>query len=89
MKEKLDRIVAVGPLVSEKRRLVLRETETGLSTGTLGPVQQGKPMVEGAELLDIDYKTGCVTVLYRHGPAQVATKAYRNGWDAVFGKEKE
>jgi hypothetical protein len=52
----------------------------------------GVPLVEGSEVisagtLDADGWQP-VTVLYRQGPSQVATPAYRDGYERIFGRGK-
>lgn len=91
-------------------RVSERIVDGKLSTGRYGPVKEGRPLPEGAELLSVGEpdQDGWrdVTVLYRHerddsgedvevavspdrsGPAQVATPAYRAGYDRIFGKTR-
>jgi hypothetical protein len=58
-------------------------------------VKDGQPIPEGAELIQVGAEDGegwrDVTTVYkseRSGPAQVATPAYREGYDRIFGKQK-
>ena len=55
-------------------------------------VKDGQPIPEGAELIQVGAEDSDgwrdVTTVYKSGPAQVATPAYREGYDRVFGKQK-
>jgi len=52
----------------------------------------GTPLVEGSEVIDAGAPDADgwqpVSVLYRHGPAQVATRSYCEGYERIFGKGK-
>ncbi len=56
------------------------------------PASDGKPIPPGGEVMHID--PSCddgwhnVTFHHRNGPAQVATPAYRDGYDRIFGKKQ-
>lgn len=91
VKTEKDRIL-VGP----DQRYIRKRADTGKTEiGELHPVQAGRPLVEGQELIRMsapnDEGWREVDVLYRHssGPAQVATPAYREGHDRIFGKKRE
>lgn len=57
------------------------------------PAKEGEPLKPGADLMSVsnECRDGWhdVEVLYRSGPAQVATPAYREGYDRIFGKKAE
>lgn len=62
--------------------------------GVLAPLEDGRPLPEGAEIVKVALRRDGddwhdVEVLYRNasGPAQVATPAYREGYDRIFGKK--
>jgi hypothetical protein len=64
--------------------------------GTFSEVKEGQPIREGAELIRVgaedDEGWRDVTTVYEHersGPAQVATPAYRSGYDRIFSKKQE
>ena len=62
--------------------------------GIVRPVEDGVPMAEGAELIESDGDTcgewHTIRTLYKHsGPAQVATKEYREGYDRIFGAKRK
>jgi hypothetical protein len=62
---------------------------------TCSPTQDGAPVRPGAELANVSAESRDgwrkLTSLYKaagDGPAQVATPAYREGYDRIFGKQK-
>lgn len=74
-----------------------RHSDGRTSEGILYPMQDGMPIPEGGELVDVsppdDDGWQDVESLYKSdratsdGPAQVATPAYRAGYDRIFGKK--
>ncbi|UJR81795.1 hypothetical protein [Sandaracinus amylolyticus] len=72
---------------------VLRKREDRIEAGAIHPVQEGQP-IQG-ELVSLTHREG--TPLFdveshyapKSGPAQVATPAYRENWDAIFGPRDE
>lgn len=56
----------------------------------LEPMRPGVPLQEGEEILSVAADRPGVLKLqsmYKHkGPARVASPAYRDGWEATFGK---
>lgn len=53
--------------------------------------EEGKPLLPGSSLyhVDSDGRVASVVSVPSHGgPAQVATKAYRDNYDAIFGAKK-
>jgi hypothetical protein len=74
----------------------LRRTDEELSFGTFTEVKEGQPIPEGAELAHLsgENEDGWrdVTSVYKResaGPAQVATPAYREGYDRIFWKKQK
>lgn len=69
-----------------------RERDGKSGPVALVPAAYGVPIPEGGEIVHVgaDDPDGWrnVEVLYRNGPAQVATDAYRTGYDRIFGKQK-
>jgi hypothetical protein len=77
---------------------VLRKRGDTVEMGALREVESGKPLhgevvklqrrAEHPLLFDVDVLADARPkgVLTRSGPAQVATEAYRDGWDLVFGR---
>lgn len=82
--------IAIGPEV-KGGQIVHRQREDGsCQAGVLMPLSEGRPMLPGAELVDINKRGDRYTMrtVWRNGgPAQVASPAYREGWDRIFGKE--
>lgn len=73
-----------------------RRDENGkiVGFGTFTEVKEGQPIQGGAELIRVGPENGDgwrdVETVYsnKSGPAQVATPAYRDGYDRIFGKQK-
>lgn len=91
--------VRIGGEIGPNTRLVERRKGERIAQGTLTPVIDGRPIPEGAELVRLtpgEDEWHNVETLYRHearsepalsGPPQVATPAYRDGYDRIFGKK--
>jgi len=84
----------IGAEIAPNTRLVERRGERN-GVGTLMPLREGQPIPEGSELVKItpgEDEWHDVETLYRHeslsGPPQIATPAYRDGYDRIFGKQK-
>lgn len=83
----------------DMKTVVRRREGKIIGTGILAPVKEGAPIAPGAELVSVDAleREGWhdIETLYKNdtgaatsGPPQVATPAYRNGYDRIFGKAK-
>lgn len=98
--------IRFGAEVGPNTRLVERRRGDRVERGVLGPLQEGKPIPDGAELVRLrpgdDEEWYDVESLYWRedelqyapapepvlsGPPQVATPAYRDGYDRIFGKK--
>lgn len=83
-----------GPEIEPGVYAALRRTPDGeVRQVRCASMQSGAPLRLGAELASVSEPAEdgwCpLTSLYRHsGPAQVATPAYREGYDRIFGKQK-
>ena len=93
-------VVLVGPPVDEQRWPVLRHRADRLEVGELRAMREGQPLAPAGEvvrlrprreharlfdvevLADLDVDGDAA----RSGPAQVASEAYRLGWETTFGK---
>lgn len=79
---------------------VIRKRDETLEVGEIRAVQEGRPLAgdlvklkpraEHERLFDVDVLATREELLQHSslghaGPAQVATDAYRSGWDAIFG----
>jgi hypothetical protein len=62
--------------------------------GVLMPLREGQPLAPGSEIVRVEeYEEDGwhdIETVYRvsDGPAQVATPAYRAGYDRIFGKKE-
>lgn len=67
--------------------LRIREDGSG-SVGVLQPLKDGQPAPPGLEVVHLEHQFGNVyrvqTLVGGSGPAQVATKAYRDNYDSIF-----
>ena len=86
--------ISLGPEIGPNERWAMRRNGDELTLGTLAPLKEGKPLRENAEIVafkDAEYHDWQdVEVLYKNmsgGPAQVATPAYRENYDRIFGKK--
>lgn len=96
-KEKQD-VVLLGPPTADGAGVhVLRAREERIEAGELRALEEGRPVV--GEVVSLRPREGNPRVCdvedsfatpsasaARKGPAQVATSAYREGWDQVFAK---
>ena len=93
-----DVVVLRGPTDDGEGVSVLRARNGSVESAELRAVKQGAS-IEGAELIRLLPRQGSpvvwnVRVEYdgrassQHaGPAKVSSRAYRRGWDAIFGEE--
>ena len=70
----------------------LRGTRADGRVGELTPTQEGQPLQPGEELVQVfaseEQGTVRLRTLYKHGgPSRASTPAYRDGYDAVFGRK--
>ena len=89
-------IVLLGPPTADGAGVhVLRAREERLEAGELRALQEGRPI--SGEIVTLtprkenprvcDVKESWAPPPMQKGPAKVATDAYREGWDEVFGKK--
>lgn len=96
---KVDDVVLVhGRSEDGKTLAVLRKRGETLSAGLLSAAEEGKPLHgdlvrltprEGAPFLadvEVLHEAPRAPLADRAGPAQVSSPAYREGWNAVFGR---
>lgn len=84
--------VVLGPKTEDGRQTVIRHREDhSIELAELRSVEDGKPMPEGAELVQLSGKGPAYKVesIYdsRKGPAKVTTGKYRDNYDVVFGNK--
>jgi len=95
--EKTADVLLVGPPVEQGEGVaVLRRRGDRLEVGELREMREGQPLSPGAEivrlrgrsehgrLFDVEVLAELPGGAARTGPAQVASEAYRRGWDAAF-----
>lgn len=94
------RRISLGPVIGPNARLAACEDEDGeITTTVVQKAREGDNVQDGIELVHVE-NPDCVcghwqdvTPLYgserratTSGPPQVATEAYREGFDRIFGK---
>lgn len=86
--------VWIGPKDDTGQHRAVRDRGDGnLEPAHFRPAKNGEAIPPGSELVFLDPKQGDdggydVAASYKSGPAQVATRAYRDGYDRIFGKQK-
>ena len=83
---------------------IIRKRADVIEVGEIRPVQEGKPLTgemikltprqEHEQIFDVEVLVSREEALGggalgHAGPAQVATRAYRSNWDAIFGAPDE
>jgi len=71
-------------------RVVRHRPDHSIQLGTLLHVEDGQPIPPGAEYIraeSIGDGRYAVRESFTIGPAQVATKQYRDGWDRTFNRD--
>jgi hypothetical protein len=86
----MEDVVMLGPDLGNGMRPAIRHTSgCEVSFGTVVDVKDGQPIPEGATMMTLEARENGpgfkVVDEYRHGPAQVATPAYRQNYDRIFG----
>ncbi len=90
-------VVLLGPKTSDGEGVhVLRARENRLETGELRNLVDGRPITgeivklspreDNPRVCDVVERFEATPQPRTKGPAQVATRAYRDNWDEVFGK---
>jgi hypothetical protein len=89
--------IRIGEEVGPNTCLVERRRDGRISVGTLTPMKDGQSLLTGAELVKVapsengewhDIETIYEPEPELSGPPQVATPAYKKGYDRIFGKQK-
>ncbi len=88
--------IGLGPEISDGVRVGVRRQGDETQLVSLTTMKDGTSLVPGSEIVDIEEQGGryMAKTLYKvplaggDGPAQVATPAYRDGWNRVFGKKE-
>jgi hypothetical protein len=103
-KPKEDVVFVHSPSEAGEGYRVIRKRENTIEVGEIRAVQEGrpvhgdvvrlKPREEHQRLFDVEVlmsrdELKAKAALGHAGPAQVATDAYRENWDAIFGARRE
>lgn len=87
--------ILIGPPTSSGRLVMRKDSEGNPEFGHMTYADDGKSIPPGGELAILENVGedgwGNATTLYTqtlNGPAQVATPAYREGYDRIFGKKE-
>jgi hypothetical protein len=95
-----DIALVTGPTEDGEGVRVVRFRDDAVSAGEVRPVEEGKPLAEGAEIVRLKPRPGSqvpafdVERIYKRevaparavkGPAKIATPAYRSNWETIFG----
>jgi hypothetical protein len=96
---KQDVVFVHGPLDEGEGYHVIRRRDDALEFGEIRAVQEGRPIQgetvrlsprkEHERLFDVEVLVPRHAMLPRSGPAQVASTAYRENWEAIFGHRNE
>lgn len=89
-------VVLLGPPTADGAGVhVLRARDTRIEAGELRALQEGRPITgevvtlkpreSNPQLCDVTASYSPPAQLGHKGPAKVATRAYREGWDEIFG----
>lgn len=103
--EDFDLVLVHGETSDGEGARVLRARPGRFEAGEVRPLQQGRPLSPGGEVVSLTQRPGAplydVKVEYRiptagdveskasAGPPQVATRAYRDSWERTFGARRE
>ena len=102
-KDKPTDVVLLGPPTADGGGVhVLRARDETVETGELRALQEGRPITgevvtlsprqENPRVCDVTDSycapSAPARALMHKGPANVATDAYRDGWEEVFGKKR-
>jgi len=94
MADELKDQIRWGPQIGPDARVAIRRDADGNEREVLARQPgDGAPMLPGTEVVTVSptCRDGWhdVETLYRHGPPQVATPKYREGYDRIFGKKPD
>ena len=100
VEDRPDIALVTGPTEDGEGVRVVRFRDEAVSVGEVRPLQEGKPLAAGAEIVRLKPRSGCdvpafdVEPIYKHiaeptratkGPANVSSSAYRSNWETIFG----
>ena len=89
-----ENVVIAGPELPNGGRICIHhDGEHGVSMGEMHPLEHGVPLPDDAVLVSHRhgnvYDVGESVESMKKGPSQVSTKAYRDGYDRIFGKKTD
>lgn len=100
--KKEDVVFVHSPAEDGEGYRVIRKREDAIEIGEMRAVQEGRPLhgelvklkprKESERLFDVEVLASREELgqgLGHAGPAQVATEAYRDGWEAIFGARED
>jgi hypothetical protein len=72
---------------------VVRLRDRAIELGEVRPLRDGRAIPESAEVVSLTPRDDAPAwnvevVVARRGPAQVASRSYRDNWDATFGESE-
>lgn len=89
--------VLLGETNSSGAQGIAFERDGRLDVGVLHPLEEGKPLPPGSELVEVQHD-GVFAVVKNHGrvgratsqgPAMVNDEPFRQGWQRIFGSKSE
>lgn len=88
--------IDLGPEIADGVRYGVRRRGDEIQAVSLTTMKDGVSLTPGAELIDVEERDGryMAKTIYKvplsggDGPAQVATPAYRDGYDRIFGGKR-
>jgi hypothetical protein len=102
--ESLDVVLLHGATEDGEGAKVLRARSGRVEAGEVRPLREGRPLAAGGEVVRLEPRADASALFNVHvehvvpaakepsparsGPAQVATRAYRESWERTFGAGK-
>jgi hypothetical protein len=98
--ERQDVVILAGPTEDGQGIRVLRARDEHIEGGEVRPLKEGRPLGSGevvkltprkgaARVCDVEVVANLGSEERGGGPPKVATKAYRESWDRIFGGADE
>lgn len=88
-----DDVIHLGPTVGGARAAIRHTKGHKLRAGLLYPLEHGRPVPLGVELMSLTSREQGGYTVESHGrlgngPAKVSSSKYRRGWGKVFGSKQ-
>lgn len=95
-----DVVLLTGPTEDGEGIRVVRAREERIEAGEVRPLKEGKALAAGEivklapragtpQVCDVEVLTKIGPEVRGNGPPQVATSAYRESWERIFGEEDD